>query len=784
MESQDDGVSRAAENCCEGCRNLFESDVFNPQETLRDWPATRQDFLRFSNLSDLAASASTCATCKYFLGVAESDELFHSQTSNEGGELVIAPSRAPYAVYRDNSPDAKVKCLWAYRIDITLEGDGITYARRGTPSILPLASSASSLFQARQIREAADLGLAQKWLSICKGCHEASCDPAEWKAIPGLQFRLVDVKRKCVVPAPVRSTYTALSYVWGNVKPLQLVKDNYDRLTTNDGLSTSQGDVPQVYLDAIKVSEALGFQYIWIDAICIQQDDEGDRTVQIENMRSIYSCASLTIVSDSSSAATGLPCLQRRSRTTSQMLYQHGQLRLTNVLPNLHHSLSYFQWRAEDRPWEANGPRVTSPWESRGWTFQEKIFSKRLLIFGAHQMFFQCNSTTWSEDTILEVNDPAASVKTFIDTTEAGATHNNFARHHPQGHLSIISKPELMLNQSTDNMTGQSLKLYADLLRKYTTRRLSNASDAINAFYGVLDLLSSSHGQHIYGLPEAFFHAAMLWEYDGKSKRTLERRAFPSWSWAAYESDSSISVYGAVSHVPNFGVQMYRCTSQGKFELVDASRREMRLYLAHSSSTSNDLSKEQMQELKNDVGWTNESDQFVTEQLQVFKKALKRTSWNPFRELSMTDLQYLKQIPPKAHVLRFWTTSAFLLVKSLEHYPRSYRAFNFPEECSAEDKSQPYNGERCSSFDSYSGLDTFELDPSWRDKQGRGLEFIILSNYTHFVADGPHQDPDATRLNAMLIERKDGIAYRVGTAVFKEREWIQAKPQWKLITLA
>jgi hypothetical protein len=400
-------------------------------------------------------------------------------------------------------------------------------------------------------------------------------------------------------------------------------------------------------------------------------------------------------------------------------------------------------------------------------------------------MFFQCDSRTWSEDTILEVNNSAASVKTFIDTTEAGATHGLFVRHHLQGHLSIISKPKLALDQSTGNVTRQSLKLYADSLRAYITRRLSKASDAIDAFYGVLESLSSSLGQHLCGLPEAVFHAAMLWRYDGKSKRTLERSEFPSWSWAGWESDSSITVYGAVKHTPNFGVQMYRCASQGKFELVDASRREKHLYLAHLSSTSNDLSKEQMQGFKNAVGWTDQSDQFVTEQLQVFKKALKCTNWNPFSALSMTDLQYLKQMPPKAHMLRFWTTSAFLLVKSVECFnPRLYRAFNFPEECSAEDISHPYDGERCSVFDSYSGLDTFELDPSWRNGQGRGLEFIILSNYTHFVANGPYQDPNATRLNAMLIERKDGIAYRVGTAVFKEREWIQAKPQWKLITLA
>ena len=178
-------------------------------------------------------------------------------------------------------------------------------------------------------------------------------------------------------------------------------------------------------------------------------------------------------------------------------------------------------------------------------------------------MFFQCDSTTWSEDTILEVNNSAASVQTFIDTTEAGTTHDLFARHHLQGHLSITSKPKLALYQSTGNIARQSLKLYADLLKAYTTRMLSKTSDAINAFYGVLDSLSSSLGQHICGLPEAVFHAAMLWEYDGKSKRTLERSEFPSWSWAGWESDSSITVYGAVKHTPNFGVQIYRCTSQG-----------------------------------------------------------------------------------------------------------------------------------------------------------------------------------------------------------------------------
>lgn len=384
-----------------------------------------------------------------------------------------------------------------------------------------------------------------------------------------MQVRLVDVKRKCVIPAPEGSAYIALSYVWGDEKPLLLGEHNYVRLITDDGPAPFQNDVPQVFLDAIKVADVIGCQYIWIDAICILQDDEDDRTVQIENMRSIYSCACLTIVSDSSNAATGLLGLQNRSSTTSQILYQHDQLQLTNVLPNLHHSsLSYLQWRPEDSHWEARGPRVASPWESRGWTFQEKILSKRLLIFSAHQMFFHCNSATWSEDTILEVIDSAASVDTFIDTTEAGATHDSFAENHPQGHLSIIIKPNLALNQSAISMTKQSLELYENLLSAYTTGKLSKASDAINAFYGGLDALSSTLGQHICGTPEVVIHAAMLWNYAGESKMTFERSEFPSWSWAGWERDASISLCAAINHTPTFGVPLKATLNSSKLHVV------------------------------------------------------------------------------------------------------------------------------------------------------------------------------------------------------------------------
>jgi hypothetical protein len=45
-----------------------------------------------------------------------------------------------------------------------------------------------------------------------------------------------------------------------------------------------------------------------------------------------------------------------------------------------------------------------SKWSTRGWIFQEKVCSKRLLIFGKAQCLFWCNGAAFREDALLEVN--------------------------------------------------------------------------------------------------------------------------------------------------------------------------------------------------------------------------------------------------------------------------------------------------------------------------------------------------------------------------------------------
>jgi hypothetical protein len=55
--------------------------------------------------------------------------------------------------------------------------------------------------------------------------------------------------------------------------------------------------VPKTLTDAILVVRLLEERYLWVDSLCIIQDDEAMKYHQINNMASIFANASITIIS-------------------------------------------------------------------------------------------------------------------------------------------------------------------------------------------------------------------------------------------------------------------------------------------------------------------------------------------------------------------------------------------------------------------------------------------------------------------------------------------------------
>jgi hypothetical protein len=142
-----------------------------------------------------------------------------------------------------------------------------------------------------------DFELLKRWELFCSAGHLHTCKPAAIAndSILFEGFRLIDVVERCVVPAPPGATYVALSYVWGDDPQLENKAPVRERLYSPGGLHDSCSDISIVIKDAMLLCEQFG-RYLWVDALCIMQDDTEDKAVQIQRMDQIYSQASFTLV--------------------------------------------------------------------------------------------------------------------------------------------------------------------------------------------------------------------------------------------------------------------------------------------------------------------------------------------------------------------------------------------------------------------------------------------------------------------------------------------------------
>jgi hypothetical protein len=85
--------------------------------------------------------------------------------------------------------------------------------------------------------------------------------------------------------------YTTLSHRWGSSPPLQLTSETQKMLY--DGISTTA--LPLLFRDVIDLVMRLGFQYLWIDTLCIQQDDHDDWESQATRMHLVFAFSSLNV---------------------------------------------------------------------------------------------------------------------------------------------------------------------------------------------------------------------------------------------------------------------------------------------------------------------------------------------------------------------------------------------------------------------------------------------------------------------------------------------------------
>ncbi|KAH6647854.1 heterokaryon incompatibility protein-domain-containing protein [Truncatella angustata] len=158
-----------------------------------------------------------------------------------------------------------------------------------------------------------DFELINSWCCMCLENHALCKLPRTFSRVPCL--RLVDINAMCIKEfgEGPRPSFAALSYVWGTATFLKLVKENLRHLKTPGSLEKSSP--PTTIADAMTVCARLKFAYLWVDSLCIIQDDDRDMLDMVEKMNAIYTEADLTIFAASGTDAhSGLPGVRQGTR--------------------------------------------------------------------------------------------------------------------------------------------------------------------------------------------------------------------------------------------------------------------------------------------------------------------------------------------------------------------------------------------------------------------------------------------------------------------------------------
>lgn len=261
--------------------------------------------------------------------------------------------------------------------------------------------------------------------------------------------------------------------------------------------------LPHTIEDALCACQHLGQKYLWVDQICINQDDPADKANQIASMAAIYSSASVVII-----AAYGESV---RSGISGMHL----------VREKLQARASFLDFEFVSVP-DFNRDISSSIWSTRGWTLQEAVLANTKLYFSSTGVWLNYQEETYqifrSFKFHLHTGSTALEWSTFFD--------------------------------------------FSDHLQRYTSRQLTYEYDIYNAFSGIIMALFGGPEKDVYGLPEQHFDQTLLWApSEGGPARSIRvlrnypdrdpvpNPILPTWSWASVTGESQVTRAGRLGNM-------------------------------------------------------------------------------------------------------------------------------------------------------------------------------------------------------------------------------------------
>ncbi|KAB8226925.1 HET domain-containing protein [Aspergillus alliaceus] len=357
-----------------GCPNChdFEPEATIGQKQRVDAQVPRHinspnGFLIVSKIREIQEQASKgCSSClllyKCFLEFRESDENHRANRDDMYLQVELVSGRAAQVTIYSPRENTKSRDVYS-KFHI--------FAVAGTPNPWPVLFKAPSSpkFALTDERQAC----FNYWIQNCRENHP-SCQRPRF-----MPKRLVDVglgnRGMCLVedvhPA---CQYVALSHCWefSEAATVQTTKRNLEETKAY----ISYMSLSKTFRDAVDICKWLDVPYLWVDSICIVQDDPGDWIDQATAMGSIYEGAYVTIAAhfDPNGTTDDGCCLNRRGFSEIVLNDATGTPFSTFIKWSDSHDISKPQGLM-----------------SRAWCIQERLLSPRVLHFRQGEVIFECS---------------------------------------------------------------------------------------------------------------------------------------------------------------------------------------------------------------------------------------------------------------------------------------------------------------------------------------------------------------------------------------------------------
>ncbi|KAF5643818.1 heterokaryon incompatibility protein [Fusarium sp. NRRL 52700] len=354
--------------------------------------------------------------------------------------------------------------------------------------------------------------LASEWYQACSDSHEL-CQRlrSSSKFAPS---RLIDIGSGDIWKLYICSEdimdppeYITLSYRWAKNPSIRLLSSNLE--VFRKGATTSQ--LPKTFREAIIVARRFSIRYLWIDSLCIIQDSPEDWAQESLQMHLVYANSACTI---SATASEGPDEGLFRSRTAQEALVGNIKVPFTDG-----NQRRFDVWDQHHMQRLTQGPLT-----DRGWVFQERILSPRVLHFANTQIVWEC----------FEMNKSEMFPRWSPQPTDAVYTPNLKAidAFFDDGH-----RRTAWAKEEDKKMTVDVYHQWINLVKTYSKCSLTCPDDRLIAMAGIAEMFKKNSGdEYLAGLWRSRIVEGLNWVVLEPEPRPQNPERVPSWSWAAVDS--------------------------------------------------------------------------------------------------------------------------------------------------------------------------------------------------------------------------------------------------------